>query len=39
MPFTPVSPKVDFVAQEYEVMRLWRETDAFARLRALRRPV
>lgn len=36
MPFTPVSPKVDFVAQEYEVLRLWRESDAFARLRALR---
>jgi isoleucyl-tRNA synthetase len=36
MPFTPVSPKVDFVAQEYGVLRLWRETDAFAKLRALR---
>ena len=34
--FEPVSPQVDFVALEHDVLRFWRETQAFERLRALR---
>ena len=32
--FRPVSSKPDFVAQEHEVLALWRERRTFARLRA-----
>ncbi len=35
--FQPVPSQVDFVAQEHEVLRFWRETRAFERLRQLRR--
>jgi len=35
--FKPVSPDTDFVAQEYQVLRFWEETDAFDRLVALRK--
>ena len=35
--FTPVSSDVDFVAQEYEMLRFWDETDAFAKLVELRK--
>jgi isoleucyl-tRNA synthetase len=34
--FKPVSSRVDFVEQEHEVLALWRETDAFRKLVALR---
>jgi isoleucyl-tRNA synthetase len=36
MPFQEVSNQVDFVALEHDVLRFWRETDAFNQLRALR---
>ena len=32
--FQPVSARPDFVAQEHEVLNLWRERRTFARLRA-----
>ncbi|MGZ6267724.1 MAG: class I tRNA ligase family protein [Candidatus Limnocylindrales bacterium] len=32
--FTPVSSKPDFVAQEHEILALWRDRRTFARLRA-----
>ncbi len=32
--FRPVSSKPDFVAQEHEILALWRERQTFARLRA-----
>jgi isoleucyl-tRNA synthetase len=32
--FRPVTPRPDFVAQEHEVLELWRERRTFARLRA-----
>jgi isoleucyl-tRNA synthetase len=35
--FSPVSSDVDFVAQEYEILRFWKETDAFEKLVELRR--
>jgi isoleucyl-tRNA synthetase len=36
MGFKDVSNKVDFVGQEKEIMRFWRESDAFNELRRLR---
>ncbi|MEM7799824.1 MAG: class I tRNA ligase family protein, partial [Chloroflexota bacterium] len=36
MGFKEVSTKVDFVAQEHEVLNFWKETDAFNKLRKLR---
>ncbi|HET7377422.1 MAG TPA: class I tRNA ligase family protein, partial [Anaerolineae bacterium] len=36
MPFKSVSTKVDFPAQEREVLIWWQETDAFNKLRRLR---
>jgi isoleucyl-tRNA synthetase len=36
MPFKEVSTQVDFVAQENETLRFWKETDAFNELRRLR---
>ena len=36
MPFKPVSTKVDFPAQEREILTWWQETDAFNKLRRLR---
>ncbi|MCJ7623940.1 MAG: class I tRNA ligase family protein, partial [Anaerolineaceae bacterium] len=37
MPFKSVSNKIDFLAQEYEILDFWKKTDAFNRLRALRK--
>ncbi|MCJ7702601.1 MAG: class I tRNA ligase family protein [Anaerolineales bacterium] len=37
MAFKPVPNKVDFVAQEHEVLSFWKETNAFEKLRALRK--
>jgi isoleucyl-tRNA synthetase len=37
MGFQDVPNKVDFVALEHDVLRFWRDTDAFNTLRALRR--
>ncbi len=37
MSFQDVSNKVDFVKLENEILKFWRETDAFNKLRALRR--
>jgi isoleucyl-tRNA synthetase len=33
MPFKPVSTKVDFPAQEREILQWWKDTDAFNQLR------
>ncbi len=35
MPFRDVPAKVDFVAQEYEILKFWKETDAFQKMREL----
>ena len=35
--FKPVPSSTDFVEQEYEALRFWRETDAFRQLVALRK--
>ncbi|MBC7255278.1 MAG: class I tRNA ligase family protein [Chloroflexi bacterium] len=35
MPFRQVPTKVDFIAQEYEILRFWKETNAFEKMRAL----
>jgi isoleucyl-tRNA synthetase len=35
--FKPVPSQVDFVAQEHEVLKFWAETEAFDKLRILRR--
>lgn len=35
MPFKPVSTKVDFSAQEREILQWWKESDAFNKLRRL----
>ena len=35
MPFRQVPTKVDFIAQEYEILRFWRETNAFEKMRTL----
>jgi len=35
MPFNPVPAKVDFVAQEKEILRFWHETHAFEKWREL----
>ncbi|MCL5801562.1 MAG: hypothetical protein M1283_03425, partial [Gammaproteobacteria bacterium] len=32
MPFREVPAKVDFVAQEHEILRFWAETNAFYKL-------
>ncbi|NOX61496.1 MAG: isoleucine--tRNA ligase [Chloroflexi bacterium] len=37
MPFREVPSNVDFIQQEYEVLEFWRESDAFEKLRALRK--
>ena len=37
MPFKDVPNTVDFVSQEHETLRFWRETDAFNKLRSLRK--
>jgi isoleucyl-tRNA synthetase len=37
MAFKQVPNKVDFVAQEHEVLKFWKETDAFEKSRALRK--
>ena len=37
MPFKHVSNKIDFLAQEYEILDFWKKTDAFNKLRALRK--
>ena len=36
MTFREVPSKVDFVAQERDVLDMWHRTDAFGRLRELR---
>ncbi len=35
MPFKPVSTKVDFPAQEREILKWWKDSDAFNKLRRL----
>ncbi|MBP7689244.1 MAG: isoleucine--tRNA ligase, partial [Thermoflexales bacterium] len=35
MPFKPVSTKVDFPAQERDILKWWKESDAFNKLRRL----
>ncbi len=35
--FRPVPSKVDFVAQEYQILEYWKQTRAFEKLRQLRR--
>jgi isoleucyl-tRNA synthetase len=35
MPFQPVPPKIDFVAQENEILAFWKESDAFNKMRAI----
>jgi isoleucyl-tRNA synthetase len=35
MPFTEIPPKVDFPAQEREVLKLWKDTRAFEKMIAL----
>ena len=37
MPFKPAPNKVDFIAQEHEVLEFWKETKAFEKSRALRK--
>jgi len=37
MPFEQVPNKVDFIAQEYEVLDFWKGTNAFEKSRALRK--
>jgi isoleucyl-tRNA synthetase len=37
MPFDDVPNTVDFVAQEHQVLKFWADTDAFNKLRALRK--
>ncbi len=37
MPFKPVPAEVDFIQQEYEILDFWKRTQAFAKLRELRR--
>jgi len=37
MAFKQVPNKVDFIAQEYEVLKFWKETNAFEKSRALRK--
>jgi isoleucyl-tRNA synthetase len=37
MAFKQVPNKVDFIAQEYEVLEFWKQTDAFEKSRALRK--
>ena len=37
MPFKDVPNKVDFVAQEHEVLAFWEQVDAFNKLRTLRK--
>lgn len=37
MPFKPAPNKVDFIAQEHEVLDFWKETKAFEKSRALRK--
>src|SRR3989337_2871824 len=34
--FKPVPSQVDFVAQEHEILKFWRESNAFEKLRRLR---
>jgi len=35
MPFQPVPNKVDFIAQEYEVLKFWKENQCFEKMRKL----
>ncbi|MEW6716152.1 MAG: class I tRNA ligase family protein [Chloroflexota bacterium] len=35
MPFEPVSNKVDFIAQEHEILKFWKDSQSFEKLRAL----
>jgi len=37
MPFKPVPAKVDFIAQEHEILKFWEETNAFEKSRELRK--
>ncbi|MEN8174111.1 MAG: hypothetical protein ABFS03_14680, partial [Chloroflexota bacterium] len=37
MSFKPVPNKIDFVAQEHEVLKSWVEKDSFNKLRQLRK--
>ncbi|NOZ70771.1 MAG: isoleucine--tRNA ligase [Chloroflexi bacterium] len=37
MPFKPVPTDVDFIKQEHEVLDFWKKTDAFNKLRQLRK--
>ena len=37
MPFKDVPPNVDFIKQEHEVLDFWKESDAFNKLRQIRK--
>jgi len=37
MPFKPAPNKVDFIEQEHEVLKFWKDTNAFEKSRALRK--
>jgi len=37
MAFKQVPNKVDFIAQEYEILKFWKENNSFEKLRALRK--
>lgn len=37
MMFKPVPSKIDFVAQEYQILEFWKQIDAFGKLRQLRK--
>ena len=37
MSFKPVSTQVDFIQQEHEILEFWKATQAFSKLRKLRK--
>lgn len=37
MSFKPIDTQVDFIAQEHEILELWKRIDAFEKLRTLRK--
>ena len=37
MPFKPVPNKVDFIAQEHEILKFWKENQSFQKLRDLQK--
>ncbi len=35
MPFQPVPNKVDFIAQEHEILKFWKDNHCFVKMRQL----